>query len=84
MINTKDICLYPVPKTSAENSSNYFSSIFFPFLEITYEVNGAEAPMADLVEVAENLLRVIFEEQVGELGVLRRSFPCGRWHGGLA
>lgn len=36
--------------------------------------------MADLMQVTENVLWVIFEEEVSQLGVLRYSFPCGRRH----
>lgn len=39
--------------------------------------------MSDLVQVAEDVLGVIFEEEVGQLGVLRHPFPCGRRHYGL-
>lgn len=39
--------------------------------------------MADLVQVTEDILGVIFEEEVGQLGVLRYPFPCGRRHYGL-
>lgn len=75
-----EICFHPVDERRKSSYSGYYSGLLY----VTYEVNGAEAPMADLVEVAEHLLRVIFEEEVGKVGVLRRSFPRGRWHGGLA
>lgn len=36
--------------------------------------------MSDLVQVAEHVLWVIFEEEVTQLGVLRHRLPCGRRH----
>lgn len=33
--------------------------------------------MADLMQVAEDVVGVIFKEEVGQLGVLRHTFPCG-------
>lgn len=43
----------------------------------TYKVDGPKAAMSDFVQVTEDILGVIFEEEVGQLGVLRHSFPCG-------
>lgn len=39
--------------------------------------------MPDLVQVGEDVLGVIFEEEVDQLGVLRHSFARGRRHHGL-
>ena len=33
--------------------------------------------MSDFVQVTEDILWVIFEEEVGQLGVFRYPFPCG-------
>lgn len=49
----------------------------------TYKVDGPEAAMSDLVQITEDILGVIFEEEVGQLGVLWHPFPCGRRHYGL-
>lgn len=49
----------------------------------TYKVDGPKAAMSDLMQVTEDILGVIFKEEVGQLGVLRYSFPCGRRHYGL-
>lgn len=49
----------------------------------TYKVDGPEAAMSDLVQVTEDILGVVFEEEVGQLGVLGHAFPRGRRHYGL-
>lgn len=49
----------------------------------THKVDGPKAAMSDLVQVTEDILGVIFEEKVSQLGVLRHSFPRGGRHYGL-
>lgn len=49
----------------------------------TYKVDGPKAAMSDLVQVTKDILRVILKKEVGQLGVLRHPFPCGRRHYGL-
>lgn len=39
--------------------------------------------MADLVQVTEDVLGVIFEEEVSHLWVLGDPLPRGRWHYGM-
>lgn len=33
--------------------------------------------MSNLMQVTKDILGIIFEEEVGQLGVLHHSFPCG-------
>lgn len=47
----------------------------------TYKVNGAEAAVSDLPQVGEQLLGVIFAEEVGHVGVLQVARPNTRGHG---
>lgn len=48
-----------------------------------YEVDGPKAAMSNLMQVAEDVLWVIFEEKVSQFGVLGNPFPCGWRHYGL-
>lgn len=47
----------------------------------THKVNGAEAAVSDFSQVGEQLLRVIFAEEVGHVGVLQIARPNTRGHG---
>lgn len=47
----------------------------------THKVNGSEAAMADLTEVGEQLLWIIFAEQICHIGVFEIARPCTRGHG---
>lgn len=51
--------------------------------KLTHKVDRAKAAMANLVQVAEYILRVILEEEVGHLWVLGSPFMHGRWHHGM-
>lgn len=46
----------------------------------THKVHCSETPMADLVQVAEDFFRVIFEKEVGRLWVFQSSLLRGRRH----
>lgn len=47
----------------------------------THKVDGAEAPVPDLPQVGEQLLRVILEEKLSHLGVLQAAGPGVGRHG---
>lgn len=47
----------------------------------THEVHGSEAAVADLSEVSEHLLRIIFAEEVRHVWVFQVSRPSTRGHG---
>lgn len=47
----------------------------------THKVNGSEAAMANLTEVSEQLLWIIFAEQICHIGVFEIARPCTRGHG---
>lgn len=49
----------------------------------TYKVDGPKAAMSNLVQVTEDVLGIIFKEEVSQLGVLWHPFPRGRRHYGL-
>lgn len=46
----------------------------------THKINCTETPMADLMQVAEDFIWVIFEKEVTQLGIFLSRLPCGRWH----
>lgn len=48
---------------------------------LTHEVDRSEAPMADLPQVREELLRILPEEQLSHLRVLQAPGPHTRRHG---
>lgn len=50
---------------------------------MSYKVDGAEAAMADLSEVGEELLWVFLEEKLGHLRILQAPRPHRRWHLGF-
>lgn len=47
----------------------------------THKVNGSEAAVADLTEVSEQLLGIIFAEEICHLRILEIACPCTRGHG---
>ena len=47
----------------------------------THKVHGSKAAVADLTEVGEQLLRIIFAEEVSHVWVLQIARPCIRGHG---
>lgn len=75
MSSTEDICRV------VKNLVWIHTSGFRPCC--TYKVDGPKATMPDLMQVTEDVLRIIFEEEVRQLWVLQHSFPCGRRHYGL-
>ena len=48
--------------------------------KVPHKVDRPEAPMSNLVQVTEHVLRVIFEEEISQLRVLHRPFPRRRRH----
>lgn len=50
---------------------------------LPYKVDGAEAPMADLSEVGEELLWIFFKEKLSHLRILQAPCPHRGWHLGL-
>lgn len=77
-------CLEQVPQSLLKTLSRIFKSLYglvkprYNKLFIcTYKVDGPKAAMSDLMKITEDFLRVIFEEEVSQLGVLRHPFPCG-------
>lgn len=49
----------------------------------SYKVDGPKAAMSNLMQVTEDVLWVIFEEEVSHFGVLGHPFSCGWRHYGL-
>lgn len=46
----------------------------------TYKIDRAKAAMTDLTEVCEELLGVLLEEEICDLGVLQAPCPAGGGH----